>query len=736
MTPFDASQPAAPAQVPPAPSAPPNLAAQDPNNENLPEELQTVLYNMVKEAEDEDAWIRKQQIKGWKRQEEFWHGVQYIFWSESRQDWITPTDVRWFQQEEGREEAEGPFYDYVINIYKAHGEAVIAALGAQTPAVRFPPDDAENEEDLITSRTFAKIADLIMRHNNSKILVLRALFTLCNQGLVCAYHAPKSDKMFGEIEIPEFEQDEEGNNVLVGTTKKAKTRTIIELYGPLNVKIPVHIEKQSEAAYLICKKDHPISLLKNLYPHVREKLDQSMNDMDQYEKGARTPSNYSLWSRIDENRNLRTLSRVWFRPWHFDGIADSFSKERDQLKSMFPDGCYVAFIGRTYVESRNENLDKYWTIGQSGLSRYIHSDPYLEPLLPVQEMTNVLANLTMETIEQGIPSTFADTDTLNFEAYSRHEARPGMVYPIKVKTGSSANEKFYEQGRATLSREVQYFADYLEKTGQFVVGAFPSVYGGPSQSSSRTASEYNMSRQMALQRLGLLWTFLVDWWTKTVDKSVRLFAESMTEDERFVFPGEGRGDSNYINVWIRRAEMTGKVGEVEPEGAETFPISTPQKQELLMRLLGMQNDMLNAAIFDPENRHLIADTLAYPDIFIPGEDQRTKQALEIQQILKGAPAMVEPEVDDHGIHIEVIKNWAVGASGLDCKQNNPQGYMMVLDHLKEHQMIAAQEMQAQLAAQQVQQQHVQHSHDNPNGGQNPGTPPAPKKELGQQNMIG
>ena len=525
---------------------------------------------------------------------------------------------------------------------------------------------------------------MIARHNNSKILILRALFTLCNQGLVCAYHAPKSDKMFGETEIPEYDKDEENNPVITGTVKRPKTRTVIELYGPLNVKVPYYIENQNEAGYLMCKKDHAIALLKHLYPHVADKIENDQTDIGQYERMARTPSAFSSWSRIDENMNLRTLNRVWFRPWVFDGMPETKARERDKFKKLFPDGCYCAFIGKTYVESRNEELDKYWTIGQCGLSRNIHSDPYLQPLIPVQEMTNVLANLTMETIEQGIPSTFADTETLNFNAYSRHEARPGMVYPMKVKAGTRASDKFYEQGRATLSKEVQFFQDTLEKAGQFVVGAFPSVYGGPTASSSRTAAEYNMSRQMALQRLGILWTFLTLWWCRVIEKSVRLFIEAMTEDERFVLPGEGKGDTNYVNVWIRRSESLGKVGEVEPEGAENFPVSTPQKQELLMRLLGMNNEFLSAAIFDPENRHLVADTLAYPDIYIPGEDQRVKQAREIQDILKGLPVMPEPEVDDDAIHIATVKNWAVGQTGLDCKMTNPQGYMMVIQHLREH----------------------------------------------------
>lgn len=47
-------------------------AKGDPNNENLDEDLQRELYNLVKQYEDEDSWIRKQQIKLWKKNEEFW----------------------------------------------------------------------------------------------------------------------------------------------------------------------------------------------------------------------------------------------------------------------------------------------------------------------------------------------------------------------------------------------------------------------------------------------------------------------------------------------------------------------------------------------------------------------------------------------------------------------------------------------------------------------------------------
>src|SRR6267154_6335274 len=182
------------------------MKSNDPNNEKLDEELVSCLKWLVKKYEDEDSFVRKQQIKLWKKNDEFWHSVQYIFWSESKQDWTSAADFNFIQPEEGREEVQGPFYDYVVNIYKAHGESIISALSAQIPAVRFPPDDADDEDDLTTSKTYDKIADLIQRHNKAKLVLLRALFMLWNQGTVYAYHAPKADKGFGMMMVPSYKK--------------------------------------------------------------------------------------------------------------------------------------------------------------------------------------------------------------------------------------------------------------------------------------------------------------------------------------------------------------------------------------------------------------------------------------------------------------------------------------------------------------------------------------------------
>jgi hypothetical protein len=705
---------------------------RDPNNHNLPKDLQEALKFLVDKYEHEDSWVRKQQIKLWKKNEEFWHGLQFIFWSESKQDWMAPvgtSGLRWYSEDEGREGVEGPFYDFVINIYQAHGEAIISALSSQTPVVRFPPDDAEDDDDIRTSKTYGKIADLIMRHNQVKLLQLMSLFMLWNQGICAWYHAPKADKAFGVTKIENYKKvlscsqcekqtpvdDEEdlidhlhkcpdcGGDMEVGTAldgeqQSPKSRVIIDVFGGMHVKVPFWARVQGDFSYIIKALDQPNPFLKSIYPHIADQIGISSEDAQTFERMARTPSTFNSFSRADDNRDLGTHKQVWLRTWAFEGLPKEKDAVKKRLYERFPNGVYVAFVGTTYAESRDEDMDKHWTIAKAKLSTYIHADAMGQALISPQELRNVLTNLTTETIEQGIGSMFADPDVLNFDVYSKHEARPGMVYPARPRPGKTLNESFFEGGRATLSREVAPFQQQLDKDAQFTVGSFPSLYGGPGEGKSRTLGEYQQSRQQALQRLQIAWILFVIYWSKLIEKCVHLYVENMIEDERFTTKDPSNKE-NYVNVWIKQADLTGHVGEVEPEGADSFPFSMPQKQALFFKLLELNNDFINAALFDPMNRRMVADLTGFTDLEIPGEDQRVKQAVEIVKMMKGLPVAVDPIVDDHEVHLSTGKAFMVGPKGMDLRDSSPDIYMLIEQHLQQHAQLIQQNQQQNLQSQ-------------------------------------
>lgn len=698
---------------------------KDPTKD-IPEEIQEALKFLVHKYEKEDSWVRKQQIKLWKKNSEFWHGIQYIFWSESRQDWLLPVETRWFQEDEGREGVEGPFYDFVINIYRSHGESIISALAAQVPAVRFPPDDAEDDDDLLTSKTYAKIADLIQRHNTVKNLMFQSFLTAWNQGNVYWYHAPKSDRTFGITHIENYKKvlscpncqqevpvdDEEDllqglhscpncgsplqvQTVLDSIQESPKSRVLIESYGGLFVKTSFWARDLRDSGYLILQHDRPKPLMKYIYPWIAEKIDSSESDAHMYERMGRTPSSFTSFNRADDNRDLVTHRQVWLRSWAYEGLPADKEDVKKKLYKLYPNGVYVAEVGKIFADADDQDMDKYWSVFKPGLADYLHADALGQPLIPVQELRNIVINLTAETVEQSIGSFFADPDVLNFGVYAKHEARPGYIYPARPRPGQDLNASFFETGRATLSKEVGDFLEQLDKDGQFSVGDYPSLYGGPGEVASRTLGEYQQSRVQALQRLSICWSLFVTAWAKLMEKCVHLYVENLIEDERFTAPDPNKKD-NYINVWIRKADMTGHVGEVEPVGADSFPMSIPQKQGLFYQLLQLNNEFINQALFDPQNRRIIADLVGFTDLYIPGEEQQIKQASEIGDMLRGIPVPIDPIVDDSVIHIEGCRNFLASERGMELKKMNPPAFQLIEQHLQQH-------LQTQLTQQQEQQ---------------------------------
>ena len=682
---------------------------------DIDEDVREAFQFLVKKYEKEDGWVRKQQIKLWKKNAEFWHGIQYIFWSESRQDWLLPVETRWFQEDEGREGVEGPFYDFVINIYRSHGESIISALSAQVPAVRFPPDDAEDDDDLLTSKTYAKIADLIQRHNNVKNLMLQSFLIAWNQGNVYWYHAPKSDKTFGITHIENYKkilrctncgwegpvEDEEDVEItglhpcpncgqplqavtaLDSIQESPKSRVLIEPYGGLFVKTSFWAMDLKDSSYLILQHDRPKPLMKYVYPWIAEKIDMTESDMHMYERMGRTPSSFTSFNRADDNQDLVTHRQVWIRPWTYEGLPKEKEETKKKLYKKYPNGAYIAEVGKVLADVDDQDVDKYWSVFKPGLADYLHADALGQPLIPVQELRNITINLTAETVEQSIGSFFADPDVLNFGVYAKHEARPGYIYPARPRPGQALNQSFFETGRATLAKEVGDFLNQLDKDGQFTVGDYPSLYGGPGEVASRTLGEYQQSRVQALQRLSIAWVLFVQAWAKLIEKCVHMYVENLIEDERFVIPDQNKKD-NYINVWIRKADMTGHVGEVEPVGADSFPMSIPQKQGLFYQLLQLNNEFINQALFDPQNRRIIADLVGFTDLYIPGEEQQIQQATEIGEMLRGIPVEVNPLVDDAVIHIEVCRNYLAGERGLELARANPQAHGIIMQHLQAH----------------------------------------------------
>jgi len=539
-----------------------------------------------------------------------------------------------------------------------------------------------------------------------------------------------------QVIVPYIQQQKFIVPKLVGVTQEPKTRMCLEAYGGLYVKIPNYAKNQEGCPYLIFNYETHYALAIERYVHLHSKLTA---DKVKASTGPKDP--YEQWGRLNPQyqgeypMNTVTIRNAWLRPACFNILPDKDNIER--LKKYFPNGAKVVMVNDDYGEACPESLDDCWTIVNNPLSDYVHYDPLGLLLVSVQEITNDIISLTLQTIEHGIGQTFADPGVLDFNAYRQLEATPGGVYEATAKSGKSIGDGFYEMKTATLSPEVMPFATNIQNLAQLVSGALPSLFGGALEG-SETASQYSMSRSQALQRLQNTWKMFCCWWKEIFGKTIPMFIKEIKDDERDV---QRTKDGNFINVFIRKAEMEGRIGRVELEANENLPMTWSQIKDITMQLLGNQNPEVLAILGDPENLPVVREAIGLTDFYVPDEDQRELQYEEIKQLLNSTPqpnpqfmqmqqqaqlnprvaldpqfqqqmqsvpqenpsVEIDPDYDNHQVHFRIVQKWATSEAGQQAKIDNPDGRRNVLLHGKLHlQQIQQQQMQ-QMQAQQQQQ---------------------------------
>jgi hypothetical protein len=776
-------------------------------DKELSEELKTALKCIIDHFDDEDRAVRDRQIRVWRKLKLAWENIHHVYFSEIAHDWRIPDSQR------AGEDTDQGYYDKPVNIQRAYLESIIAALSVNVPPIVCYPDDAENPLDRLTATAGDKISTLLFRHNNANILWLRSLFIYCTEGLIACYTYPKRDASYGTYKENKYEtynelhemsicplcqanmgdklitqkQEDKANpgdedvfvndlienremdicpqcaqmvmpdiqeqsmpiTKLIETKNEPKSRVCMEVFGGLNVKVPVWARNQKDCPYLIYSYETHFSNVMEEYPELRDKIQKGSSNYDLYEQWGRTSPQY----RGEHPTNNVTARKAWLRPASFNIVDQEMT---DELRKNFPDGVKVVVVNDEVCHAENGSLDDCWTITQNPLSDYLHFDPIGVLLNPIQDITNDLVSLTVQTIEHGIPQTFADPKVVNFKAYRESEAIPGGIYPATPRSGKNVGDGFYEVKTATLSQEVLPFAQKIQEMGQLVSGALPSLFGGQ-VSGSRTASEYSMSRAQALQRLQTSWKMLLIWWKDIFGKAIPLYIKEMRDDEKQVQKDKF---GNFVNVFIRRSELEGRIGSIELEGNENLPITWNQQKDTIMELFKLGNDAITSTILNPDNIPYVKGAIGLTDYVIPGEDDRQKQYEEIQLLVNSEPIMMPPDpmamqqammmgmpppppvelpsieidsdVDDHQVEADICRRWLVSAAGRLCKMENPLGYKNVLLHMKMHN-----DFMKMMAMQQAQEQMMMAPPPPPGPGPDTAKPPVPNAGVpmtGEQNV--
>lgn len=704
-----------------------DVVGEDESNEP-PEELEAddiakYPWQIANRLEVDDfqahTFALKEALKG----EHYWANRQYIFTDTSETGVEIPTE-------------DDDSQLYTANEYRPNGESIIAAMAVQPPQVNFFPDDADNAADVIAANAYARIAKLIMKHNYAQNLIVRMLYLLYNEHFVAVYNYAKSSHKFGTYQTEDkstitkkvisdtcpncgseniqpgqmggyqcldcqesFDNPEQQENEIedevINYKDNPKTRICLHAFGPIHVKVAPYVQTLDDSPYLILKFEQHPSRAKYQFSEFADKLTNSrsagLNDTAQ-ERAYRAAMYRGRYDKLD------TWTIIWLRPWLFKDAAEG-DKLAAYFKANYSEGVKATYVNDVLVEIENESMDEHWTLSENPLSTFLYAEPLGKAGLSLQDATNFLLNISMDTIAHGVPQTFVSTEILDLNAYKQSDAKPGDMVPTKTLPAGRSIRDFIETVRtATLSQEVAGVRDAVKQQAQLSTGAFPSIYGGNIQG-SRTASEYAQSRAQALQRLSLTWNMLKVMWAKVMGKACTEFAEELKAanyDEKFV----QKQGSSFLNVWIKAAELTGRIGEVEPEVDEQLPTSWAQIRDLLTRLIEMNNPLVNEVIADHENAVVVKGSLGLQELHIPGYDDVLMEKAAIQELIANpmADPMPDSELMDINIAAATCRNFLISETGMGLKLTNSEAYGRVRQRYSMYvQLAQAQAMKAAAA---------------------------------------
>jgi len=515
---------------------------------------------------------------------------------------------------------------------------------------------------------------------------------------------------------------------VAGTRRVPNGQEVISIAGGLELNTPVWANEMHEYPYLQWQAEVHRAKLKAAYPHAADKIESSpsQGSEDVYARVSRLSVEQGLPSIHpgDALLNLITFDRTWLRPWAFYAIEDA--NVRSELLALFPDGCYVAFAGEAYCESRNETMDDHWRVLHALPGDGQNRPSVGDSLVQVQERYNVLSNMQAETYEYGIPPIYADPQVLDFDALANQVAEPAAHFPARARPGQPLAAGFFQPAPAQVPPDMlRHQQDLIGPVSQFLTGLFPAVFGG-NMEDVKTASGYALARDQAMGRLGLVWRRTKHFYADVILLAVDCFRKNRPEDAEIPLLGpDGVFDSHVIRI----ADLKGNIC-VHPEADETFPRLKSQQRGVLQGLFGINDPVIQRALTEPANMGYIKNVLGLTELVIPGENSRNKQLREIQQLLASAPIVISlhssgvahvapataeadlgsaaegeehagegqgtsmplvlPSVpvdlllDDHAVEFEECKRWANSDAGQAARMTNPAGFANVRAHAAAH----------------------------------------------------
>jgi len=288
-----------------------------------------------------------------------------------------------------------------------------------------------------------------------------------------------------------------------------------------------------------------------------------------------------------------------------------------------------------------------------------------------QIIENHTLNIAAETLERGLPLTFARPDVVDFQRLTEQRAKANQFIPTLPAVGENLQESMWESPAAQFSDQMLPFTQGVRQTAEFVVNLPPTIYGGGQFSTARAAE---IAKNAALQGLGPTWMYF----RKGFERAKRNGILQMC---------------TYMGGVIRHGELRADLSDVAQggwhcEADEAIPVTWGQQQDRLLFMMEKPPAVLEAWGYNaPENIQNAKRLLGMPNWYTPGLDDYDKFRAIIAQLLQGQPIQgpdgsLQPSIpvdefeDNHQLAVLTVQGWA--QKNWRLKDSNPAGYANVI----------------------------------------------------------
>ena len=616
-------------------------------NRKLPDDLQQKLEAVVIKLQDQEMYDRRIEVLMDRILRFYYDGTQHVYPNWATGVYQVGTSGGYVDIGNGQQ-VQCPQFMGAYNIFRARWRTMDAVLTQNPPGVGFvadKPGDSESIEAQETAEGFWMLFDQAEKGGQIKRIQKRISYMMGMSGRVISWtHTVKSKARFG-----------------VNDEGEPRSMETADIYGTMGSKLPIVCKCWAEAPYCFLFDDKNQLTLKAENDWIRDKVvagEPSIGETDwnrfarigvkQAKKGFFLTGLALNYLTTEMNGFLRpeVFQDKLFDP-AYPGADENDVRDdgkpftyRDKFLQLFPDGCHLKWIGKTYSESWNECPDDAIDVAFPDERNGMTGGALMEFMKVVQDTYNDYMNAKRENYETGWSVTYFRGSDEDYQAISNQRSRPNDYILLKEGPPDQEINKqvIYREEPAEPPVGFDEAIEELRGTvSQDITGALPALQG--SAKASQTASGQAMDRSQAMGMLGPAWGNMQIMFAGIAEKAARLASKNPDHGTEIAVVTE---DGSNVTVKLERL----KKGKFHSHVSDSsFPETTAAKRANLADLIKMAAaSPVGQTLFEsPDNWEEFMELNGNPDLeFIPAIAAK-KQSRELEILLREAPVVPTPE---------------------------------------------------------------------------------------------